>query len=56
MTTAYGCDGRNRMTKIEHKDGATALDGFTYALDAQGGITRTTHQDGSYWGREGVRS
>ena len=49
MTTAYGYDGRNRMTKIEHKDEATALDGYTYGLDAQGDITRTTHQDGSYW-------
>jgi YD repeat-containing protein len=37
------------MTAIEHKDGATALDGYTYGLDAQGDITRTTHQDGSYW-------
>ncbi|MBI5093241.1 MAG: RHS repeat protein [Candidatus Hydrogenedentes bacterium] len=41
MTTAYTYDNRNRLTKIEHKDGATALDSFNYTLDAQGNITRT---------------
>jgi hypothetical protein len=45
MTTAYGYDGRNRMTKIEHKDGSTVLDGFAYALTAGGNITRTTNTE-----------
>ena len=25
------------------------MDGFTYALDSQGEITRVTYQDGAYW-------
>ena len=45
----YSYDGRNRLTKIEHKNGATVVDGFTYALDSQGEITRVTYQDGAYW-------
>ena len=50
MTTAYTYDNRNRLTKIEHKDGATALDSFAYTLNAQG----QHHADhaggtGSYW-------
>jgi len=49
MTTAYSYDNRNRMTKIEHKDGATVLDGYTYALDAGGDITRVTDQNSEYW-------
>jgi len=49
MTTAYSYDGRNRMTKLEHKYGATVLDGYTYALDAAGEITRVTDQNSEYW-------
>ncbi len=49
MTTNYGYDSRNRLTAIEHKDGANVLDGFTYALDDVGNITQTTHEDGSFW-------
>ena len=49
IVTAYSYDSRNRLTKIEHKDGATVVDGFTYALDSQGEITRVTYQDGAYW-------
>lgn len=49
MTTQYGYDGRNRLTAIDHKDGATVLDGFEYALDKVGNITKTTHQDDAYW-------
>ena len=52
MTTAYSYDTRNRLTKIEHKDGATVLDGFTYALNDGGNITRTTHADSSLWDYE----
>jgi len=37
------------MTKIEHKDGSTVLDGWTYALDDNGDITKTTNADSSYW-------
>ena len=49
MTMACSYDSRNRMTKIEHKDGATVLDGNTYALDAGGEITRVTDQYSAYW-------
>lgn len=49
MTTNYSYDSRNRLTKIEHKDGSTVLDGFTYALDNFANITKTTHEDGSFW-------
>jgi YD repeat-containing protein len=49
MTTAYSYDNRNRMTKLEHKYGATVLDGYTYALDAAGDITRVTDQNSEYW-------
>ncbi len=49
MTTNYSYDSRNRLTAIEHKDGANVLDGFTYALDDVGNITQTTHEDGSFW-------
>ncbi|GMV95138.1 MAG: hypothetical protein AMXMBFR82_49160 [Candidatus Hydrogenedentota bacterium] len=49
MTTNYAYDTRNRLTAIEHKDGSTVLDGFTYALDDVGNITSTTHEDGSFW-------
>ena len=52
MTTEYGYDTRNRLTKIEHKDGASVLDGFTYALDGGGNITRTTQADSSLWSYE----
>jgi RHS repeat-associated protein len=52
MTTEYGYDTRNRLTAIEHKDGATVLDGFTYALDDGGNITRTTQADSSLWDYE----
>ena len=27
----------------------SVVDGFTYALDSQGEITRVTYQDGAYW-------
>jgi YD repeat-containing protein len=46
---AYAYDTRNRMTKIEHKDGQSVVDGFTYALDPQDEITRVTDQDSAYW-------
>jgi RHS repeat-associated protein len=49
MTTNYAYDTKNRLTAIEHKDGTTVLDGFTYALDKVGNITKTTHEDASYW-------
>ncbi|GMV90599.1 MAG: hypothetical protein AMXMBFR82_03770 [Candidatus Hydrogenedentota bacterium] len=49
MTTNYTYDTRNRLTAIEHKDGTTVLDGFTYALDDAGNIATTTHEDGSFW-------
>lgn len=49
MTTNYTYDTKNQLTAIEHKDGTTVLDGFTYALDKQGNITNTTHNDSSYW-------
>ena len=49
IVTVYNYDNRNRLTKIEHKNGATVVDGFTYALDSQGEITRVTYQDGAYW-------
>ncbi len=49
MATAYGYDNRNRMTKLDHKYGATVLDGYAYALDASGGITRVTDQNSEYW-------
>jgi len=42
MATAYSYDNRNRITKIEYKYGATVLNGYTYALDAAGGITRVS--------------
>jgi YD repeat-containing protein len=37
------------MTKLEHKYGAMVLDGYTYALDAAGEITRVTDQNSEYW-------
>ncbi len=49
MTTNYSYDIRNRLTAIEHKDGANVLDGFTYAQDGVGNITQTTHEDGAFW-------
>ncbi|MDZ4860202.1 MAG: RHS repeat-associated core domain-containing protein [Candidatus Hydrogenedentes bacterium] len=49
MTTNYTYDTKNRLSAIEHKDGGTVLDGFTYELDDSGNITKTTHEDGSYW-------
>ncbi|MBN2312000.1 MAG: RHS repeat-associated core domain-containing protein [Candidatus Hydrogenedentes bacterium] len=52
MTTAYGYDTRNRLAAIEHKDGGTVLDGFTYAFDDAGNITTITHEDDAYWGYE----
>ena len=45
MTTVYTYDTRNRLTKIEHKDGSTVLDGWTYSLDDQRNITRTDQAD-----------
>jgi YD repeat-containing protein len=39
MTTAYSYDTRNRLTKIDHKDGATVKDGWTYAYDARYRLT-----------------
>ena len=45
MTTAYTYDNRNRLTKIDHKDGSTVVDGFTYGLDKEGNITKATYQD-----------
>ena len=33
MTTAYFYDTRNRMTKIEHKDGAVVKERFKYVFD-----------------------
>jgi RHS repeat-associated protein len=49
MTTVYGYDVRNRLTKIEHKDGANVLDGSYYDLDDGGSITRKTYPDDEYW-------
>ena len=49
MTTAYSYDNRNRLTKIEHKDGAAIKQSFLYALDDVGNITKTTQDDGSVW-------
>jgi len=41
IETEYSYDSRNRMTKIEHLDGMTALDSFTYVLNTDGrGRTR----------------
>ena len=45
LTAAYSYDGRNALTKIEHKDGVTVKQSFTYALDDVGNITTTTHDD-----------
>jgi YD repeat-containing protein len=28
----YSYDGRNRMTKLEHKDGSTVVEGYAYGL------------------------
>ncbi len=52
MTTNYSYDSRNRLTAIEHKDGANVLDGFTDALDDVGNITTTTYEDESFWDYE----
>ena len=49
MATVYGYDAARRLTKIDHKDGSTIVQGFTYALDNGGNITKTTHEDGSLW-------
>jgi RHS repeat-associated protein len=49
MVTVYGYDVRNRLTKIEHKDGANVLDGFYYAHEDGGRITRTKYQNDEYW-------
>ena len=49
MTTVYSYDTRNSMTKIQHKDGAAVKESFTYALDDNGNIDKTTHEDGSLW-------
>ena len=49
MTTAYSYDIRNRMTKIEYKDGEAVLDGFTYTLSAGSNIVTTAHADGAEW-------
>jgi RHS repeat-associated protein len=52
MTTVYAYDTRNRMTKLEHKDGGTVIDGFTYSMDKDGAITTTTESDNDYWNYE----
>ena len=33
---------RNRLTKIEHKDGAAVLDSFAYVLDDVGNVESVT--------------
>ncbi len=49
MTTVYAYGGQSRLTKIEHKDGGTVKQSFTYSLTPGGNITKTTHADLSYW-------
>ena len=49
IVTNYGYDDVGRMTKIEHKDGATVLRGWTHTLGDDGGITRITQNSGAYW-------
>ena len=49
MATVYTYDSVGRPTSVDHKDGSTVKQGFTYAYDDFFNITRTTHEDGSYW-------
>ncbi len=49
MTTNYSYDGANRMTKLEHKDGATVVNNYAYSLTLGGGIRKSAHNYGSYW-------
>ena len=51
MDTHYAFDGFGQMTSIEHKDGATVLDGWTYGMGG-GAITSITADDGSRWAYE----
>jgi len=49
MTNQFLYDNLNRLTKIDSTDGGTAHDSFTYSFDGGNSITRTVHEDGSYW-------
>jgi len=52
MTSNYEYDGRNRLNKIEYKDGTSRKRLFDYRLDDMGNITKDYCNYWAYWKHE----
>lgn len=44
-----GCDENDRLTKIEHRDGANVLSSYAYTMDDVGNILTQEEADGFTW-------